>query len=243
MKRSFLPVLSIALLATPVAAALAWSHAGYYGTASGGGGSWSAHGYRGGSASGGDGSWNANSAYGGHASGGGGSWNATSAYGGHASGGDGSWSAVGARGGTASGDGRVTTVTPNTYGYRGSYYGAYHPPTTVNYYGAGCYNCGGWADGAGVAVLRGGAAIAATTAAVSTAAAASTLTTVPPPPPAPPPAAVAAPPPGTILATVPQGCTLASQSPQTFYHCAATNTWLEPAFGANGVYYTVVTPP
>ena len=37
-----------------------------------------------------------------------------------------------------------------------AYYPGYHPPTTVNYYGAGCYNCGGWstagAAAAGAAV-------------------------------------------------------------------------------------------
>jgi len=28
---------------------------------------------------------------------------------------------------------------------------AYHPPTTVNYYGAGCYNCGGYSTAGAVA--------------------------------------------------------------------------------------------
>ncbi len=37
---------------------------------------------------------------------------------------------------------------------------AYHPPTTVNVYGAGCYNCGGWAVAGAVAT---GAAIGAAT--------------------------------------------------------------------------------
>ena len=48
--------------------ALAWSHAGRYGTASGGDGSWSGSGYRGGSASGGGGSSSFHGAYGGSAS-------------------------------------------------------------------------------------------------------------------------------------------------------------------------------
>src|SRR5215831_975460 len=47
-------LLSIPLSCGPAAA---WSHSGAYGSASGGGGSWSASGYRGGSASGGGGSW------------------------------------------------------------------------------------------------------------------------------------------------------------------------------------------
>jgi hypothetical protein len=28
--------------------------------------------------------------------------------------------------------------------YYGAHYPAYHPPVTVNNYGSGCYNCGGW---------------------------------------------------------------------------------------------------
>src|SRR5262245_63166472 len=71
-----------ALSAGPV---WAWSHSGRYGSASGGGGSWSASGERGGSASGGGGSWSGSGYRGGSASGGGGSWSGTGAYGGSAS--------------------------------------------------------------------------------------------------------------------------------------------------------------
>lgn len=67
----------------------AWAHAGRFGVASGGGGSWHADGWRGGSASGGDGSWHATGAAGGTGSGGDGSWHANSAWGGSASGGGG----------------------------------------------------------------------------------------------------------------------------------------------------------
>ncbi len=81
----------------------------------------------------------------------------TNAYGGsasHAYGGG--WSKTGAYGGTAYGDAH----------YGGAYYHppaavypAYHPPATVNYYGSGCYNCGGWstagAAAAGAAVGHG----------------------------------------------------------------------------------------
>src|SRR5215468_2096234 len=65
-------------LALTCGPAWAWSHAGRFGSASGGGGSWSARTYRGGSASGGGGSWSAHGAYGGSASGGEGHWTATS---------------------------------------------------------------------------------------------------------------------------------------------------------------------
>ena len=42
-----------------------------------------------------------------------------------------------------------TTAVYGTAAYHPPYYGAavypaYHPPTTVNYYGSGCYDCGGW---------------------------------------------------------------------------------------------------
>jgi len=40
---------------------------------------------------------------------------------------------------------------PTTY-YPSSYYG-YHPPATVNYYGAGCYDCGSGWSAAGAAMV------------------------------------------------------------------------------------------
>ncbi|MFM7192802.1 MAG: hypothetical protein ACKOX2_18630 [Microcystaceae cyanobacterium] len=76
-----------------------WSASGFRGTASGGDGSWSASGYRGGSASGSDGSWSGTGFRGSTASGGDGSWSASGYRGGSASGGDGSWSGTGFRGG------------------------------------------------------------------------------------------------------------------------------------------------
>ena len=58
--------------------------------------------------------------------------------------------------------------------YYGAAYPAYHPPTTVNYYGSSCYNCGGWntagAAAAGVAVgAVAGAAVASANTAAATA--------------------------------------------------------------------------
>lgn len=114
------------LAATLPGTASAWSHSGAFGSASGGGGSWHASGYRGGSASGGGGSWSGTGYRGGTASGGGGSWHATGAYG--------------------------TTAYGGTHYYGGTY-STYHPPTVVNsYYGSGCYNCGGWPTAGAAAV-------------------------------------------------------------------------------------------
>jgi hypothetical protein len=62
MKTNLVLIAAVAI-ATPIAPAAAWFHAG---TASGGGGSWSATGYRGGTASGGGGSWSATGANGNH---------------------------------------------------------------------------------------------------------------------------------------------------------------------------------
>jgi hypothetical protein len=67
----FAGLLIVTLAPRPAAA---WSHSGYHGSASGGGGSWSASGRYGGSASGGGGSWSGTGRYGGTASGGDGSW-------------------------------------------------------------------------------------------------------------------------------------------------------------------------
>ncbi len=69
-----------------------------------------------------------------------------------------------AYGGTAyhaTGSGYTTyTSASGATAYHSAYYGgtypAYHPPVTVNNYGSGCYNCGGWstagAAAAGLAV-------------------------------------------------------------------------------------------
>ena len=98
----------------------------------------------------------------------------TNTYGGSASHAEGGgWSKTGAYGGTAYGDAHNG----------GAYYHppaaatpAYHPPATVNYYGSGCYNCGGWATagaaaaGAAVGVVAGASAASANTAAATSSA-------------------------------------------------------------------------
>ena len=210
MKTIHALLLGAALTMPVLSSADAWMRAGGMGVAHGGGGSWSAHGWRGGSASGGGGSWSGTGWRGGTASGGGGSWSAHGAYGGSASGSGGYWHATGPGGATAGGYRGVP--------YNGSYYGAYHPPTVINAYGAGCPTCGGWGVGAVAAGVVAGAAAGAAVA-----------------------QATAAPAYGAIYATLPGGCAETVAAGNTYYHCGAL--WLEPAFGANGVYYRSVAAP
>jgi hypothetical protein len=117
---------------------------------------------------------------------------------------------------------------------------AYHPPTTVNYYASGCYNCGGWpAAGAAAAGAVVGAAAAsavdasqeqaATTqaynAGVAAGAAQASTTYVM----------------GNVYPTLPSGCAMPNVHGTTYYLCG--NTWFQPTYGANGVYYKVVPAP
>ncbi len=222
MKKTLL-VLGALAMAAPVPA-LAYFHAGGW---SGDRSSWSAHSWRGGSASGGDGSWSATGYRGGTASGGGGSWNATGYRGGTASGGGGSWSATGADGG-------------HYYGgpdyYHGGYYGAYNAPTVVNHYGATCWNCGGWnTGGAAAAGLVAGAAVGAVAAGAASSNAYNAGVAAGQ-------AQAAANPPGTIYGVLPSGCNYQPVNGQPYYACS-TGAWMQPAYGANGVYYRVVPAP
>ena len=149
-------------------------------------------------------------------------------------------SAFGTRTTHVAGVGTAHTTPYGATAYRRSdrYYG-YHPPTTVGYYGAHCYDCGGggWAAAAGVA---GGAAIGAGTAAVAnttlgTAGAFNAAVA--------PGASVAA---GTsavgqVVAALPAGCVTPEVQGRSYYLCG--NTWFAVAYGANGVYYKVVPTP
>ena len=226
MRPVVLSLVGAAALTLSPMSAHAWMHAGAYGTASGGDGSWSAHTYAGGSASGGDGSWQAHSAYGGSASGNDGEWHATSAD-----------------GNTAYGYG-----APH---YGGTYYAGYHPPTTVDYYGNSCNNCGGWSGGAvaaaGAVGLAAGAAIGATDAAVATSvnntaaydagvAAGSNNAYA-----AGVAAGEAAAAPGGVYTTLPANCQYRAVGTANDFQCGSM--WLQPAYGANGLYYKVITPP
>ena len=124
--------------------------------------------------------------------------------------------------------------------YPHDYYYGYHPPTTVNYYGTGCYNCGGW-DEAGAAVA--GAVVGATVASAAAASNSAAETTsaynagV---------AAGSAQATGTytmgaLYPTLPTGCIEPTVKSVAYYLCG--NTWFEPTYGANGVYYKVVPAP
>jgi hypothetical protein len=46
---------------------------------------------------------------------------------------------------------------------------------------------------------------------------------------------------GAIYATLPAGCAASSVYGTTYYQCS--NTWFQPSYGANGVYYRVVPTP
>ncbi len=103
-------------------------------------------------------------------------------------------------------------------GYHAGYYGGYgyHGPAVVNsYYGGGCWGCGA---AAGAAV---GAAVGA--AAVTGAAVAARNYAI-----------------GATLATLPGGCIARVAAGGSYYVC--DGAWLQPMYGNNGVYYTVVNP-
>jgi len=136
----------------------------------------------------------------------------------------------------------------------------------VNVYGSSCYNCGGWstagaaAAGAAVGVVVGASAASANTAAATssaysagvaagsanttaaysagvaagaTATGAGTATTVT--------VVQATYVTGAIYPTVPAGAMAINKDGTTYY--LSGNTWFKPAYGANGVYYTVVPTP
>jgi hypothetical protein len=46
---------------------------------------------------------------------------------------------------------------------------------------------------------------------------------------------------GAIYAALPSGCVASPGLDTTYYMCG--NTWFQPSYGANGVYYTVVPAP
>lgn len=101
----------------------------------------------------------------------------------------------------------------NAYGTTSVSGAYYHQPAVVNNYGASCYNCG--APGWG-GVAAGVAVGVAAGVAVGAAAAA--------------PVAYAALPPGCAYRPV-------------FREYECPGMWLGPAYGANGVYYQIVSPP
>lgn len=109
----------------------------------------------------------------------------------------------------------------HTYPSGASVYGgypAYHPPVAVPYYASsGCYGCAAAA----------GAIVGATAATAASAAAA--------------PVAVAPMVVGGSYAMLPPGAVEVSRFGTQYY--LSGNTWYQPVFGANGVYYRVVPAP
>src|SRR4029077_15723721 len=109
----------------------------------------------------------------------------------------------------------------------------YHPPVAVPYYSAaGCYGCAA-AAGAVVGMATGAAVASASTAAVATTAynagviagsAAKTTYVM-----------------GGNYALLPAGCATPDVGGKTYFLCS--NTWFQPLYGANGIYYHVVPTP
>jgi hypothetical protein len=153
------------------------------------------------------------------------------AAGGGFHGGGGSWGAHGWHG-TVGGGGVSGYHYGGNHPYHGSYYGGYHPPTTVNYYGSNCYGCGGWNAGGAAAGLVAGTVLGAAAASAGNAASNANAYA----------AGVAA---GaqipTYYGSLPSGCAYTPYGSATYYQC--NGFWLEPAFGANGVYYKTVPAP
>jgi hypothetical protein len=159
------------------------------------------------------------------------------------------------------GEGTTATTSYGATVYHAPY-PAYHPPATVNYYGTDCHNCGGWSTGGAAAAgavvgLVAGAAIASdktgaattsaydagvaagttdTTAAYNAGVAAGATTTTAATTTAQTTYAI-----GSIHATLPPGSMSINKGGTTYY--LNGNTWFQPAHGANGVYYRVVTAP
>ncbi len=110
-----------------------------------------------------------------------------------------------------------TYANANGAWHTGAYGDYYHQPAVVNSYAGGCWNCGngGWGyAGAAAAGALAGAAVGA----VATAAAI-----------------------GATYGYLPAGCAYSPFGGAAYYNCGGY--WVRPAYGANGVYYTVVPAP
>jgi hypothetical protein len=151
-----------------------------------------------------------------------------------------------------------TTAYMTTYRTSGVYYG-YYPPTLVGTYQAQCYHCG-YASGARAAgpapgmvgvgtssasgpdnsgdsaakasiiAVSNDAASADTTAEADEVDVSSLFAT--------PEVTYVS---GVAYAVLPAGCITPLVEGAAYFLCA--NTWFSPAYGANGLYYRVITPP
>jgi len=140
-----------------------------------------------------------------------------------------------------------TTAYASAYRPPTAYYG-YHPPTTVGYYQAGCYHCGygaavvaGAAVGAAAANKSAATANANAAAANANAVAASANAAAANANVAAASAANVTYEMGAVYGALPAGCITPSVQGGTYYLCG--NTWFSPSYGANGVYYRVVSAP
>ena len=212
--------------------------------------------------------WASANAYGGHTTSGYGQTSHTNAAGGSTTHDwDGGTSHTNAAGGTTTGmygagavhttDTGYSTYHPPVSGYPAPYhppvagypaYAPYHPPVAVPYYASGCYNCAGAAAAGAVVGMAAGAAVASanTAAAANNAYAAGVATGSANSSAAYSSGYVA----GASAATYALGVNYATLPPGAFavnkngtnYYLLG-NTWFKPAFGANGVYYSVVPAP
>lgn len=170
--------------------------------------------------------WASANRYGGHSYGGGGAATHDNRWGGSTSANvAGGWSHTNADGGHSAGvagygavhttAGGFSTYHPPAYGYGG--YAPYHAPVAVPYYHSGCYDCAGAVAAGAVVGVAAGAAVASAARPV-------------------PVYAV-----GVNYATVPPGAVIVNRAGINYYQVGGT--WFRPYYGANGVYYTVVSAP
>jgi hypothetical protein len=258
MKHSLPAIACVALACLQMQPATAWVRGGY----TGGGGRWGAGASDGHWAAGADGHYGsgtygttsggthyATTSRGGSAEASNGSWSSTSASG-HSNSGSYGTTAYGTHYATGSYGGAVATNNGHwagesngqyAYGshYEGgaTYAGAYHPPAVVNqYYGTGCYNCGGWGGAAaGVAV---GAAVVGVANANANAAAANANAAAANANAAAVRAGYVV---GDVYAALPAGCAYNPIGGSAYYSCGGS--WFSPYYGANGMYYRAIPAP
>ena len=107
-----------------------------------------------------------------------------------------------------------------------AWHGVYSPAVVNHYYGgAGCWNCGGWSGASPAGVSGGRSGRRASRRA---------------------PRSVRRRPrkimrSGTVYPVLPAGCAYNPYRGATYYTC--NGAWFQPAYGANGMYYTVVPVP
>jgi len=134
----------------------------------------------------------------------------------------------------AAGAGVAHTYPSGATAYRPptAVYPAYHSPVAVATYSTTCTGCA-VAAGAVVGAAVGAAAASANTAAATSNAYAAGVAAGQ--------ASAPAPVMGNNYASLPAGAMKINKNGQTYY--LSGNTWFQPSYGANGVFYTVVPMP